>query len=136
MDNTTNGCMKCESCDARIMARGMLLCPDCGHDHRRVADTLPAPAPWYAAGTTVDFVSSEIYIFGRVLESIDAFESVDDVFYYFSKPWKFDSEHARWVELGRPQLGIDTDCSLSEYVLDADTKATNFEKWKAGGVVA
>ncbi len=106
--------------------------PDCswcgGTPSTPVPPTLPAPAPWYAEGSTADFSMSEIFTFAQVLDGLGAFEETSDVLYYFEKPWKWTGEHGRWVELNSPgELGEDH----AEYVLDNGTKAENFAAWLA-----
>ena len=44
----------------------------------------------------------ELVGFGRVYNELGGFGDLDDVFYFFEKPYKWTDEHARWVALGRP----------------------------------
>lgn len=64
----------------------------------------------------------ELLTFARVLNLLGAFAeeaegriarrdrlqtAADAAIYYFEKPWKWDREYARWVELGRPMDLVD-----------------------------
>lgn len=42
------------------------------------------------------------YTFGRLLWTAGVLMEVEDVFYYFEKPWKWTTEHEAYVTAGRP----------------------------------
>ena len=45
---------------------------------------------------------AEVLTFARVLHSGGEFETVEDALYFIEKPWKWDAEHTRWIDLGAP----------------------------------
>jgi hypothetical protein len=55
----------------------------------------------------------EVLTFARRLADAGAFsaptneETLDNVFYYFEKPWKWNEEHTIWKEYGRIRLAGD-----------------------------
>lgn len=42
--------------------------------------------------------------FASVLNEADQFASVEDVIYFFEKPWKWETEYQEWKRLGRLRL--------------------------------
>ena len=41
--------------------------------------------------------------FARTLAESHLLTTVADTLYYFEKPWKWTTEHERWVQAGRPE---------------------------------
>lgn len=45
---------------------------------------------------------SELLTFASVLTEAGAFADPKGLLYFFEKPWKWETEHANWVKLGKP----------------------------------
>ena len=46
--------------------------------------------------------ADSIHTFATVLHRAGVLDTVDDVLYFFEKPWKWDNEYDKWVEFGQP----------------------------------
>lgn len=54
---------------------------------------------------------AELVTFARVLAGAGAFDhddrqrkAIEQVVFYFEKPWRYDDEHEAWTRLGRPAI--------------------------------
>ena len=60
----------------------------------------PSEEPWWTN-------AGEVNALARALVASDHFEgrsALDNLLYYYEKPYKWDAEHTRWVEAGRPDM--------------------------------
>jgi hypothetical protein len=61
----------------------------------RPAFDAPVTPPWYAN-------HSELTEFGSVLIEASFLDTVEDLQYFYEKPWKYDNEHETWEGCGKP----------------------------------